>query len=89
MNIKVCKKCKGTENIFFHAHLITDDKKEEIVCTFKNPFHTCNHIHFNFKYEDKIRQIVGKSNSYVARFMDIDESCPYYIEHKLSEWNKK
>ena len=29
----------------------------------------------------------GKS-TFISKFMDIKENCPYYMEHKLSEWNR-
>ena len=100
MNIEICKKCKGTENLTFRYGFDINSKNQTVMsirCYFDfdssdkkyNLCQSCIYISLNKKYRNQIRKIIGKSNSYVATFMEIDKRCPYYVEHQLTEWNKK
>lgn len=93
MNIKVCRKCKGTENVFFYNTYEgrTSTRGHEITNTigvgFNNQVNTCHCIHFNYKKE--AMSVIKKRNAYIAKFMEVSKDCPYYAEHQLNEWNKK
>lgn len=52
------------------------------------PFNVCrlkNYKMFNTKEE--VIEIIDGNRS--ENYINLDESCPYYAEHQISEWNKK
>lgn len=93
MNIKLCRKCKSTENVFFYNTYEGRNSTHgrEIINTigvgFNNQVNTCHCICFNHKKE--ALSVIKKSNSYIAKFMDVNKDCPYYAEHQLHDWSEK
>lgn len=86
MNLKICQKCKNTEKIIFWKGLQKNSALPTIYCSFDKKEKYCEKIFFNNK--KMVKEVIGKHPTFISKFMDITENCPYYMEHKLSEWNR-
>ena len=92
MNLDICKKCNETCAFYF----LKDDKNKHFI----KPFYSKPLMMFSniiIKHSNK----TGKFNKIKSRIKNelevndlnlisanLSEECPYYIEHKLMEWNK-
>ena len=87
MNIEICKKCQKAKTVHFSLDFSFFPNKGLTIyfSTDDNP--VCIYAKYNNKKD--VRKIIGKSNSYISKFMEIEKSCPYYMEHQLTDWNRK
>lgn len=94
MNIEICKKCKMYPEYFIKQHDL--DNKKNI-----HYFYGYNKKYFEECDAWPCIIIEKSSKNYSRDDFSVDEifshknikpdkrSCPYYLEHQISDWNKK
>ena len=92
MNIDICKKCLNCNEIKFYYYDVSAFGQELYflkLCGFTAGFDEPNFCQIKgeaFENKDEIIKIIH-SNKGKYHFQ-IDESCPYYVEHQISDFNK-
>jgi hypothetical protein len=91
MNLNICKEkcCLKQSKISFHKSIDNTDFTIGMFISDKNntSYKRCNFAFFNKK--KTIKDVLGRNNTYIAKFMEINKKCPYYIEHLIYDLNKK
>ena len=85
MNINICKKCQNAKTYSFSLGYNPIKKQMTIFFnTDDNP--ACNFVELqeNIDY----RKLIKKHPSFISRFMNVTNKCPYHIEHQLFDWNR-
>lgn len=97
MNIEICKKCECNlylfNNVFYNKKEILcmtdkivnyyyiDDKYFKYILKCLNNKHLDEYTQWCFDFSSRINDLNWKK-------IEANKTCPYYIEHELSEWNK-
>lgn len=85
MNLKICKKCLKKKTLVFTLY------KENLGGTYLdfinfNGKNYCEYLLSSYIYKKKDLNLWSKNPEKYCR---IDEQCPYYIEHQISDWSKE
>ena len=94
MNFNICKKCKNKRDKYFIA-ISPPEKNKKGTVILSNQH--CFMIEENsldmdefYRYREEYERFIS-FDDISKRFPNvaINERCPYYLEHQLSEWNDK
>ena len=92
MNLEICKKCLNCKSLEFYYDWCTDP------LNYKNKFYFLKLIGFPMIYCPVISKKLYKSKEEVIAiinegkakdFYEIDETCRFYTEQKIIDWNNK
>ena len=98
MNLDICKKCnegciicfKNKKNDHFILSQFFIPYSSEFMLVSEKIFYHDNKNWFCIKDKDKIKNndyYIPEENDF--NIVELNKSCPYYMEHLMSEWNKK
>lgn len=85
MNIDICKKCKSQQELYVDIHKSLNDTIIVVEISILSEHH------YNL-YKTICEFYFNATNDYDDyEFINIkpNKSCPYYMEHLMSEWNKE
>ncbi|MBR4315599.1 MAG: hypothetical protein IKP65_01320 [Alphaproteobacteria bacterium] len=93
MNIKICNNCDKGCLIFIGKgigrNIVTDSVNNRLLYISEKVFyHEPNHQWKCIK--DRYKGFINyaqKENMFSE--IEVDKSCPYYMEHQITEWNKE
>ena len=86
MNFNICEKCAYKTKKYF-LDFISEKEVKFLGVYNKDTEHFCN---LTAKYNFNTLYQTMSLNKIKKEFNDLNpqDDCPYYVEHKLSEWNK-
>ena len=95
MNIEICKKCnekciicfKNKKNDHFILSQFFIPYSLKAIFVSEKTFYHDNKNWFCIKDKKNTDYYIPEENDF--NIVELNKSCPYYIEHQLSEWNKK
>lgn len=85
MNLKICKKCLKKKTLGFNLYKYNLGGVFVHFINF-NGKNYCRYLKSDDIYKKKDLLLWEK---YPEKYCHVEEGCPYYMEHMLSEWNKE
>lgn len=82
MNLKICKKCEKLKDKNCSFVLVADDFYNNY-----GMFLPC-WVDNDTTFQEWICQCKPLTRDVSIAEIEVHKDCPYYMEHKLSEWNK-
>jgi hypothetical protein len=95
MDFEICKKCKNKRELYFIAlnPPSDDNTKGDVILSAQHCFMLGEKILDNrafFEYRhNKSRYISFEAIKKEFPSITVNELCPYYLEHQLTDWNTK
>ena len=90
MNLDICKKCLKSKHVnFFWNNVYNNSEHRDFyyITIVGYPFNICKMKNYKmFDTKEEVVEIIDTNRS--ENFINLDESCPYYAEHQMSDWNK-
>ena len=84
MNLDICKKCKSKQELYVDIHKYMNKTVMVNIYVVSDPRYLLYKSVCEFYFFDDTND-----NDYEFINIKPNKSCPYYMEHLMSEWNNK